>query len=271
MSFFAKYCINSVMVIEELISEMSHAKLLWTLAIGIVSFFFRSWIKKALKFLKSLMDSGAFTSIKEAFIETRMMQFMFGSIPENPELKRQVWNKFCEWQLGDSVEIFWQNCVALKEQLLMSANAQGFCVHQNQWLLTFSVFVAELQQEIAKCKARGYDLGDWETKFQLIVQHAEQWVECQFVSGSEAICALRQQVTSMPLQKIDHVMSLMRSPLKQSQDQQAQTCQLLEDVVAAVTDQTAVLREGLAIMKTADQNRVFEALRGDKPSSSALD
>ena len=238
-------------------------KFFCTLAVGIFSFCCRFWIKKGLNFLKSLTKSGVFTSIKEAFIEKRLMSFMFGSIYENPELKRQIWNKFCEWRLNGAIEFFWENCSILKMEMEMSANAQGLCVHQNQWLLHFSVFMSELQQEITKYKIRGWDLGDWETKLELIVQNAEQWVECQFVSGAEAIEALRMQVSEMPIQKIDHVMSLMREQLVQSQNQQGQVCRCLENVVVQLEDLKTILKEAFAKVQSGGQN-----LYSDEPSSS---
>ena len=157
----------------------------------------------------------------------------------------------------------------MKQQLEMSANAQGLCVHENQWFLTFSVFVEEVKAEIVSFRVKGWDVSDWEYKLELITQNAAQWVECQYVAGAEAIAALREQVLSAPLQKVDHVMELLRAQLVQSQNQQAQTSQLLVDVLAAITDQTAVFKEGFKLLQEADEKRVFGALCSDQPSSSA--
>lgn len=248
----AKYCINSVIVIEELLTEVSTHSAIWTIIVGLLTFFFWSWIKKALKFLKSLVHSGAFSTLKEAFIETRMMQYMFGSTAENPELKRQIWNTFCQWTVSASAPWFWEQCCSLKQMLEMSANAQGLCVHEHQWLLTFSVFVEEVHAEIAKYHRKGWNATDFEHKLQVIAANAAQWIECQSIAGAENIQALREQVLAAPLQKVDHVMELMRAQLVQSQNQQKQSCQLLEDVVAAIQDQTAVLKEGFQLKQTAD-------------------
>ena len=186
---------------------------------------------------------------------------MFGSTPENPELKRQIWNTFCQWAVSASVPWFWEQCCSLKQKLEMSANAQGLCVHEHQWLLTFSVFVQEVHAEIAKYHRKGWNATDFEHKLQLIAANAAQWIECQSIAGAENIQALREQVLAAPLQKVDHVMELMRAQLVQSQNQQKQSCQLLEDVVgklysleSAITDQTAVLKEGFQLKQTADQN-----------------
>ena len=136
--------------------------------------------------------------------------------------------------------------------LEMSANAQGLCVHEHQWLLTFSVFVEEVHAEIAKYHRKGWNATDFEHKLQVIAANAAQWIECQSIAGAENIQALREQVLAAPLQKVDHVMELMRAQLVQSQNQQKQSCQLLEDVVAAIQDQTAVLKEGFQLKQTAD-------------------
>ena len=186
---------------------------------------------------------------------------MFGSTRENPELKRQIWNTFCQWAVSASASWFWEQCCSLKQQLEMSANAQGLCVHEHQWLLTFSVFMQEVHAEIAKYHSKGWDATDFEHKLQLIAANAAQWIECRSVAGPRNIQALREQVLAAPLQKVDHVMELMRAQLVQSKDQQKQSCQLLEDVVGklysledAITAQTAVLKEGFQLKQPADQN-----------------
>ena len=232
-----EYIVHSAAIVEDVVSYLSSVRILWLVALALVSLFGKMLIKKALRFMKKSMESGGLRALRESYIEKRMMAYMYASIVENPDLIRQLHNAFHEWnQKKGLFDWFRRQAKSLQTELLMSGNALGLSIHEKQWLLTFSVFIDELKHDIKTYTQQGWDCSAWEAKLRILRDRADEWIECAFVEGPDALCALRQEVTSAPLQKVDHVLSTLRQQIRESMHQNQQVCEMLQDIQAVQLD-----------------------------------
>ena len=90
MKVVGEYMVHSALVVEDMASFLYSIKILWLVALLFLVLMFWKNIKSALQFLKTMMESGGFSAERESYIEKRMMQYMFATIPENHELIRQL-------------------------------------------------------------------------------------------------------------------------------------------------------------------------------------